>query len=106
MTAAEICPMDAVSLSKTITAKQLSPVEVVDAVLERLDRLDPAGGRHRHRAVLAGQRRRRLDPHPGQRLPIGMQIIGRRLDDALVLRASAAFEAAAPWRDRWPSIVT
>ena len=39
-------------------------------------------------------------------LPIGMQIIGRRLDDALVLRASAAFEAAAPWRDRWPSIVT
>ena len=81
MTAAEICQMDAVSLSKTITAKQLSPVEVVDAVLERLDRLDPAGGRHRHRAVLAGQRRRRLDPHPGQRLPIGMQIIGPYLED-------------------------
>jgi aspartyl-tRNA(Asn)/glutamyl-tRNA(Gln) amidotransferase subunit A len=39
-------------------------------------------------------------------LPVGMQIIGRRLDDALVLRASAAFEAAAPWRDRWPAIVT
>jgi hypothetical protein len=34
-----------------------------------------------------------------------LQIVGRRLDDALVLRASAAFEAAAPWRDRWPPVL-
>jgi aspartyl-tRNA(Asn)/glutamyl-tRNA(Gln) amidotransferase subunit A len=39
-------------------------------------------------------------------LPIGLQIVGRRRDDALVLRASAAYEAAAPWRDRWPPILT
>ncbi len=38
-------------------------------------------------------------------LPVGMQIVGRRLDDALVLRASAAFEAAAPWADRWPPLL-
>jgi aspartyl-tRNA(Asn)/glutamyl-tRNA(Gln) amidotransferase subunit A len=38
-------------------------------------------------------------------LPVGLQIVGRRLDDALVLRASAAYEAAAPWRDRWPPIL-
>ncbi|HEX2441185.1 MAG TPA: amidase family protein [Methylomirabilota bacterium] len=38
-------------------------------------------------------------------LPVGLQIVGRHLDDALVLRASAAFEAAAPWRDRWPSLL-
>jgi aspartyl-tRNA(Asn)/glutamyl-tRNA(Gln) amidotransferase subunit A len=38
-------------------------------------------------------------------LPVGLQIVGRRLDDALVLRASAAFEAAAPWRDRWPPLL-
>jgi aspartyl-tRNA(Asn)/glutamyl-tRNA(Gln) amidotransferase subunit A len=38
-------------------------------------------------------------------LPIGLQIVGRRLDDALVLRASAAYEAAAPWRDRWPPVL-
>jgi aspartyl-tRNA(Asn)/glutamyl-tRNA(Gln) amidotransferase subunit A len=31
--------------------------------------------------------------------------VGRRLDDALVLRASAAYETAAPWRDQWPAIV-
>jgi Asp-tRNA(Asn)/Glu-tRNA(Gln) amidotransferase A subunit family amidase len=30
-------------------------------------------------------------------LPIGMQLIGRRLDDALVLRACRAFEKARPW---------
>jgi aspartyl-tRNA(Asn)/glutamyl-tRNA(Gln) amidotransferase subunit A len=39
-------------------------------------------------------------------LPVGLQIVGRHLDDALVLRASAAFEAVRPWRDAWPSLVT
>ena len=38
-------------------------------------------------------------------LPVGLQIIGRHLDDPLVLRASAAFEAAKPWRDRWPPML-
>lgn len=38
-------------------------------------------------------------------LPVGLQIVGRRLDDALVLRASAAFEAAVPWRDHWPPLL-
>jgi len=38
-------------------------------------------------------------------LPVGMQIVGRHLDDPLVLRASACFEAARPWRDQWPPIV-
>ena len=39
-------------------------------------------------------------------LPGGMQIVGRHLDDPLVLAASAAFAAAAPWEDRWPPIVS
>ena len=38
-------------------------------------------------------------------LPIGLQIVGRHLDDALVLRASACFEAAQPWRDKWPPML-
>lgn len=37
-------------------------------------------------------------------LPVGLQIIGRHLDDAMVLRAAAAFEAAQPWADRWPAV--
>lgn len=35
-------------------------------------------------------------------LPVGLQITGRHLADADVLRASAAFESAAPWADHWP----
>jgi len=38
-------------------------------------------------------------------LPVGLQIVGRHLDDPMVLRASAAFEAARPWADRWPPIL-
>ena len=38
-------------------------------------------------------------------LPVGMQIVGRHLDDGLVLRASAAFEVARPWKDRWPGLL-
>ena len=35
-------------------------------------------------------------------LPIGLQIVGRRFDDAAVLRASAAFERARPWAQHRP----
>ena len=38
-------------------------------------------------------------------LPVGLQIAGRHLDDPLVLQASAAYEAAAPWQDRWPPML-
>ena len=37
-------------------------------------------------------------------LPVGLQVVGRRYDDASVLRACAAFEAAAPWQGRRPSL--
>ena len=37
-------------------------------------------------------------------LPVGLQIVGRRFADLTVLRASAAFEAARPWRDHRPPI--
>jgi amidase len=38
-------------------------------------------------------------------LPVGLQIVGRRRQEAAVLRAAAAFEAAAPWADHRPPIV-
>ncbi len=37
-------------------------------------------------------------------LPIGLQIVGRRFDEATVLRASAAFEAARPWAHKRPPL--
>ena len=36
-------------------------------------------------------------------LPIGMQIVGNRFNDALVLQVSKAFEEIAPWQDKRPS---
>jgi amidase len=38
-------------------------------------------------------------------LPVGLQIVGRRRQEAAVLRAAAAFEAAAPWAGRLPPTV-
>jgi aspartyl-tRNA(Asn)/glutamyl-tRNA(Gln) amidotransferase subunit A len=51
--------------------------------------------------------------HPGasvpcgftrDKLPIGLQIVGRRFEDATVLRASAAFEQLAPWAGLRPPV--
>jgi len=38
-------------------------------------------------------------------LPVGLQIVGRRHQETMVLRAAAAFEAAAPWADKIPPAV-
>jgi aspartyl-tRNA(Asn)/glutamyl-tRNA(Gln) amidotransferase subunit A len=35
-------------------------------------------------------------------LPVGLQIVGSRFSEGLVLRAAAAFEAAQPWSDKRP----
>ena len=35
-------------------------------------------------------------------LPIGMQIIGKRLDELTVLQVSKAFEEIAPWQEKKP----
>jgi aspartyl-tRNA(Asn)/glutamyl-tRNA(Gln) amidotransferase subunit A len=37
-------------------------------------------------------------------LPIGLQVVGRRFDDALVLRAAGAFERIQPWAAKRPPI--
>ncbi|ACL66449.1 Amidase [Anaeromyxobacter dehalogenans 2CP-1] len=35
-------------------------------------------------------------------LPVGMQLVARPGDEALLLQLAYALEAAAPWKDRWP----
>ena len=39
-------------------------------------------------------------------LPVGLQIIGKRRGEAAVLRAAAAFEAAQPWAEHRPPVVS
>jgi amidase len=41
----------------------------------------------------------------GSGLPVGLQLVGRRRQDATVLMAAAAFEAAAPWAHRRPPLI-
>src|SRR5271154_6157861 len=38
-------------------------------------------------------------------LPVGLQVIGRHLEDRMLLRGSVVSEAAAPWREKWPPLV-
>jgi amidase len=35
-------------------------------------------------------------------LPVGMQLVARPGEEALLLQLAYALEEAAPWRDRWP----
>ncbi len=37
-------------------------------------------------------------------LPVGLQVVGKFGDDALVLRASAALEEARPWAGKRPPV--
>jgi aspartyl-tRNA(Asn)/glutamyl-tRNA(Gln) amidotransferase subunit A len=37
-------------------------------------------------------------------LPLSFQIVGKRFDDATVLRVADAYERATPWRGRRPSL--
>ena len=39
-----------------------------------------------------------------EKLPVGLQIIGKRLSDKTVLQAAATFERLAPWADRRPNL--
>ena len=39
------------------------------------------------------------------RLPIGLQLIGKHFDEATVLRAAQAFEAATPFHERTPELI-
>jgi aspartyl-tRNA(Asn)/glutamyl-tRNA(Gln) amidotransferase subunit A len=40
----------------------------------------------------------------GAGLPIGLQILGRPLDEARVLRVAYAYEQATAWRTRQPEL--
>ena len=75
----ELCWMTASELAAAIAKKKVSPVEVVDATLARIEKLAKLN------AYVT------LD-------------IGRRFEDATVLRACAAFEKARPWADRRPQL--
>jgi aspartyl-tRNA(Asn)/glutamyl-tRNA(Gln) amidotransferase subunit A len=54
--------------------------------------------------VTAGPALELCNGFSGTGLPLGMQIIGRRFDEATVLRAGYAYEQATTWRSRRPQM--
>ena len=36
-------------------------------------------------------------------LPLALQLVGRFFDEATIYRAAAAYERAAPWKERRPA---
>src|ERR1700730_14089711 len=78
----DICSMDAVSIAKNVRAKKLSPVEVVDAVPDRLEILEPIlhafctptpdlakeTAKHIEQAIMAGK-----DVGPLAGVPVGIK---------------------------------
>ncbi len=112
----------ATELARRIRAREISPVEVIDNALARIDEVEPTinafcltcPDEAREKAVAAEQAVTAGDdigPLHGVptgfsagNLPTGMQIVGRRFDDVGVLRVGAALESARPWAGRHPAI--
>lgn len=67
----------AVDLLRLYRARKASTLEVMQAVLARISQ--------------AG-------------LPVGLQIVGKRRGEAVVLRAAAAFESVQPWTRHVPPV--
>ena len=97
MTDARLAWLPATELAAMITKKKVSPVEVVDAVLDRIEKAY-AWIPFTYPFNVTGQPAASVPcGFTKDGLPIGLRIVGRRFDDSTVLRASAAFERARPW---------
>lgn len=75
MNATDLCHTPATELGRLIRARQVSPLEITEAVLVRIDRLNPQ-----------------------------LQIGGRRHWETDIFRAAACFEALQPWATQRPPL--
>ena len=99
VTAIDLCFTPAVELAKLIRRRALSPVEITRSVLGRTH----LGWTLCYPFNYSGQPAVSVPAGwTASGLPIGLQIVGRRLEDALVLRAAATFETLRPWAARRP----
>jgi aspartyl-tRNA(Asn)/glutamyl-tRNA(Gln) amidotransferase subunit A len=103
----QICRMEATEIAERVRAKELSPVEVVDAVLERMEKLEPT--LHAFctpTPEMAREEARRLekgisdghDPGPLAGVPVGIKDLHAVKDVRMVL-GSHAYEDFVPDED-------
>src|SRR5437867_13386067 len=92
----DLCFTPAVELLKLYRTRRVSPLEVMQAVLARIDAVNP-----RVNAIVTLTRESALESG----LPVALKIVGKRRGEATVLRAAAAFEQAQPRADCIPPVV-
>jgi len=101
----------AYELAERIRSRALSPVELMEACLARIEAVNPALNAFialRPEQALAEARAtadrvaRGEEPGPLAGLPAGLQIVAPRHREDLVLQASYAYERERPWNDHWP----
>jgi Asp-tRNA(Asn)/Glu-tRNA(Gln) amidotransferase A subunit family amidase len=91
----------ATELAQRIREREVSPVEVMDATLRRIEGRNPRLGYKQSWGRVPGILRPNAfgatDPFLFEGVVTRMQIMGRRGADGDVLAASAAFERLRPW---------
>jgi aspartyl-tRNA(Asn)/glutamyl-tRNA(Gln) amidotransferase subunit A len=101
-------------LERVLDSVQLLAVPTLPVVAPAIDQKDVRIGRFREDVRLALLRLTRPGNLSGlpaisipcgfssERLPVGLQLIGRRFDEATLLRAAFAYEQATPWHRQFP----
>ena len=113
----ELAWLDATAQAELVRNKEVTPLELVEAAIERIERINP-----KLNAVVTPMydlaRETAAGPLPddpfsgvpfllywnSKGLPIGTHFVGRFGDEATLLRLAAQLEGARPWCDRRPPV--
>ncbi len=124
MSGAELTQLSLARAAEMIRRRELSPLELTEACLERIDRVDAALNafitvtreealEEAQRAAQEIARGRYRGPLPAVSvpcgftragLPVGLQLVGRWFEEGAVLRVARAYEQATEWHRRLPSV--
>ncbi len=105
---------DALGLADLVRTRQVSPLELVDAAIERIEAHNPQinavvyplfdEARRAAMGDLPDGPLRGVPYWTSDGLPVGMHFAGRFGDEATLFRLAGQLEQAQPWADRAPRL--